>query len=50
MIVVVFVNNATTYKQHEPPLLGIPVCDVIAMNLNQSESIFIYIFCFHHNL
>ena len=49
ILVVYIVNNVTITKQCEPPLLGVPLCEIITMNLNQSESIFIYIFHPHHN-
>ena len=50
MIVVVGIaNNVTITQQCEPPLLGVPVCEILTMNLNQSESFFIFIFSFSHN-
>ena len=45
MIVVgCIVNNVTITKYCEPPLLGVPVCEILTMNLNQSVYIFMYIF------
>ena len=50
IVVVCIVNIVTITKQCEPPLLGVQVCEIITMNLNQSEYMFMYIFSFSSQL
>ena len=50
IVVVCILNNVTSTKYNEPPLLGVPLCEIITMNLNQSEYIFMYIFSFSSQL